>query len=381
MDVFAAVMTGQGMGAIATIQLCGPAAQEILRQVFQRRGDASIEVVEGRVWLGHLIDRGEIVDEVTIGCEGPDTFAIHCHGNPLLIEKIMGLLQYHGAQSVPAAQLLARLLMSRKPCNAIAVEAKLALTTVKTTAGAEIIASQVNGGLSQRIAAEAEDILSRSVPARLIVSGCTIALVGPPNTGKSTLLNTLAGREKAIVSDVRGTTRDWVCAEIHLPPLAATVIDTAGLDSLNVASSAVDRTAQQRSVEMIQRADLILLVLDISQPADRLPVSLVEQLIGRRVVTVLNKADLPPRFDSASVPNQLAPAIQISAKQGCGMEDLTAAIHRACGVADFDLRSPVVFTDRQRRLLEALQRCDTESDSRVALSELLGSRGLLLSAP
>jgi len=386
MAVVAAVMTGQGVGAIATVQLFGDSAAEVLRKVFRRKGDKPFELTEGRVWLGGIVEEGEVIDEVTIGCEGPHTFAIHCHGNPLIVEKIMGLLQRHGAQSVPAEQLLARLLTSRNTCDAIGVEAKLALATVKTIEGATIIANQVKGGLSKKvkqwqdhldsvsledISAEAQSILEQSEPARWIISGCTIALVGPPNTGKSTLLNTLAGREKAIVSDIRGTTRDWVSAEIHISPLVATIIDTAGLDSPSAASGSVDQAAQQRSVEIMQHADLVLLVLDLSQPVEQLSVSVADQLVGRRVVTVLNKADLPPHFDPASLPGPLAPAVPISAKQGSGIDDLIHAIHRICRVADFDLRVPIVFTDRQMHLLEALQHSDSEANTRSILSELL----------
>ena len=157
---------------------------------------------------------------------------------------------------------LPRFWTSREPQDSIGVEAKLALTTVKTMEGASLIANQVKAGLAEKvrqwrarldstpleeIAAEAGQILKDSEPARLIISGCTIALVGPPNTGKSTLLNTLAGREKAIVSDIRGTTRDWVSAEIRIPPLAVTIIDTAGLDPALGAADGIDQAAQPKA--------------------------------------------------------------------------------------------------------------------------------------
>ncbi|MCX5646630.1 MAG: 50S ribosome-binding GTPase [Phycisphaerae bacterium] len=388
MAAFAAVMTGQGLGAIATVQLFGDSAEDVLRRVFRTKGGKPFEPADGRIVLGGIVAGGEMIDEVTIGCEDPHAFAIHCHGNPLIVERIMEVLQRQGAQAVAAEQLFVRALTSKKNLDSIRIEAKLALATVKTIEGAAILANQVKAGLSERIrqwqnrldsmpleevVAEVGDILERSEPARLIISGCIIALVGPPNTGKSTLLNTLAGREKAIVSDIRGTTRDWVSAEIHIPPLAATVIDTAGLDSSIAASGGVEQAAQQKTAVMIERADLVLLVVDFSQPVEQLSEPVLKLLAGRRVVTVLNKADLPSRFDPASVPGQWGPAIQISAKQGCGIDDLICAIHRVCHVADFNLHTPVAFTDRQTHLLKALRHSGSNFKARSILSDLIES--------
>ncbi len=386
MAVCAAVMTGPGMGAIATIQLFGESAEDILRRVFRSQGDRLLELPTGRVLLGGIVDKGEMIDEVTVGCEGPGTFAIHCHGNPLIVAGIMGLLRHHGAQAVPAEQVLAGIWASQKTSDAISIEARQTLAAVKTIEGAVILANQVHAGLSERIrrwqgqldatpletiVTEAQDILKHSEPARLIIWGCTVALVGPPNTGKSTLLNTLAGREKAIVSDVRGTTRDWVSAEIHIPPLAATIIDTAGLDPGVSPSGSIDQAAQQKTAALVGRADLVLLVLDLSQPADQLSESIWKPLVGKRVVTVLNKADLPSCLDSACVPGTWGPTVRVSARQGRGIEDLIHAIHGVCGVGDFDPRAPVAFTDRQRRLLESLQPDDSKVHARSILSELL----------
>jgi tRNA modification GTPase len=386
MAVFAAVMTGPGLGAIATIQLLGDAADDVLRKIFRTRSGKPFELAVGRVLLGDVDDDAGIIDEVTVGCEGPGVFALHCHGNPLIVARIMDLLRHHGAQAVPGEQLLAGIWAGQETHDAINVEARQALATVKTMQGAAIIANQVKAGLSakirqwreqldamplERTAAEARDILKHSEPARLIVSGCTVALVGPPNTGKSTLLNTLAGREKAIVSDIQGTTRDWVSAEIRLPPLAATIIDTAGLDSMTSALGSIDQAAQQKTAAIARRADLVLLVLDLGQPAEQLSRSIVQSLAGRRVITVLNKADLPSSLDTARVPDALGATVRISAKQGRGIDELIRTVHRTCGVEDFDPYLPVVFTDRQQGLLESLQHSDSKARVRLLLSELL----------
>lgn len=371
MGLFAAVMTGPGAGAIATIVLLGESAHGVLSDIFRPLGSRPPVFETGRILLGHILDGGDTVDQVTIGCERPDAFAIHCHGNPLIVERIMKLLQERSVELLAAERLLARTSAAERPDDSIAVEAKLAMTKVRTVEGARIIAAQMEGGLSQKvrrwsleidsvpadeIARQAEQILRDSEIARPLVSGCTLALIGPPNTGKSTLLNALAGCEKAIVTDVEGTTRDWVSCEILMGPLAATVIDTAGLDADAVAAGRdeIDPAAQARSVEILHRADLVLLVLDLSRPEVRIDAKLLETLAGKRVLTVLNKSDLPPRLDPAALPARLGAPVHIAAKPATGLDDLVCAIHLALGVADFDLHTPIAFTPRQRALLERL---------------------------
>jgi tRNA modification GTPase len=285
-----------------------------------------------------------------------------------------------------AEELLARMLTSREPEDSIAVEAKLALTTVKSVEGARLVTNQIKAGLAatarrwlaeldsvplEGIAAEAKQILRDSRIARLILSGCTIALVGPPNSGKSTLLNALAGREKAIVTDIPGTTRDWVSAQIRIPPLAATIVDTAGLDPTLAGVGETDQTAQRKSLEALNRADLILLVLDASRPAEQFSGAMAEMRVGRKTITVLNKADLPPRLEPKSLPSHLQNAVRISAKQEAGIEDLVRAVHGICGLTDFSLSTPVAFTERQRTLIERLTAADSPGEAATTLAELL----------
>ncbi len=387
MDAFAAVMTGQGSGALATIGLLGASAEAVLREVFASKGDKPAELTTGRILLGRLVEDGETIDEVTIGCEGPHAFAIHCHGNPLIVERIIRLLQRRGAQPVSVDQMLLRMLTVERPRDAIVAEARLALTTVKTVEGAALLAHQMNAGLArkvrqwrdslpslslQQVAAEASQILKDSGAARLIISGCTMALVGPPNTGKSTLLNTLAGREKALVTDLPGTTRDWVSAEIHIPPLAAILIDTAGLDStLSTPANGIDQAAQRKSTEVLARADLVLLVLDRSRPADQISPDLLNRLAGKRAVVVLNKSDLPAQFDPTRLPEQLDQRVLVSAKLGTGIDDLIGAVHQACNVAALPPGGIVAFTDRQRRLLDELQHATSGNQAAALVAELL----------
>ncbi len=390
MAPIAAVMTGGGTGAIATIQLFGESSETVLWAIFRRADPRAFSLTMGRILLGEIVEGDQAIDQVTVGCEGPGEFAIHCHGNPLIVGKIMDLLRHRGVQPVRAEQFLARVLMERQPADAIGVEAKLTLAAVKTIEGTRIVANQTKAGLAatvrrwqanldsmplERIAAQAEQILRDSGAARLILSGCTIALVGPPNTGKSTLLNALAGREKALVTDIAGTTRDWVSAEVRIPPLVATVIDTAGLNLSLAAGDRIDEIAQQKSVEALNCADLVLLVLDASEPAGQLPASLADLLVGRRTIAVLNKADLPQQFDPSSLPDRLQSVVRISAKRETGIADLAQAILSTLSLECLSLGAPVAFTERQRALIRRLAEAGSRDEMACVLADLLHGQG------
>jgi tRNA modification GTPase len=391
MSAFAAVMTDKGTGAISTIQLFGDSAEAIMNEVFRSVGSKPVKFETGQILLGVIHDGTKTIDQVTVGCEAPRSFAISCHGNPLIVEMIMQLLQRCGAELVSAEKLLIKTLKARKGVNAIAIEARLAQMQAKTLEGAKIIANQVNAGLTMKakrwlrqmnekafegVKTEAEQILADSVPARLIIAGCQVAIVGPPNSGKSTLLNRLSGRQKAIVTDIEGTTRDWVSAQCQMPPLAVELIDTAGLDEELAATRkrTVEGASQRRSLQVIKRADLVLLVLDRSEPVEQLDRRLAEKIADKKVVTVLNKCDLPCAFDTNKLPTGLTNSVQISAKFGTGIEALTETIRQVCGVADFDLKTPICFTRRQEKLLRQLTLAKSSRRAASIITELLNGR-------
>jgi tRNA modification GTPase len=286
MALYAAAMTGKGIGAIATVQIFGDDAQRVLASILKPAGARHAEFKTGTILLGSIVDGDKTIDRVTIGCEGPATFAIHCHGNPLIVEMIMELLVRHGAELISAEELLRRILTANESLNTIAIEAKLAQLNAKTLTGTKILANQIDGGLAKwlenaktapldQIAAEAEQILADSRAAKLIIAGCTIVLAGPPNSGKSTLLNRLAGRQKAIVTDIEGTTRDWVSAQCQIGPLSVTLIDTAGLDEKLAATSR--KTIEKAAQEMTARILIELSLSCSSWIAAKPPISLQER--------------------------------------------------------------------------------------------------------
>ena len=388
---FAAVMTGKGTGAISTIQVFGSGSRTIVKKIFRPAATKSPTLKPGKILFGTIHDAGETIDEVTIGCEGPETITINCHGNPLILEMIMQLLAKHGAMPTSAEQLLIKILSTEKSITTIALEAKLALPGAKTLEGAKIIANQIDAGLSKttaqwlrninataidKIRGDAEQILERSQTAKLIIHGCKAVITGPPNSGKSTLLNCLAGKQKAIVTDIEGTTRDWVSARCRIGPLSVELFDTAGLDEKSSAAprKSLEKISQQKTAEVLENADLVLLVLDAGQPAEQLNSRLLEKIAGRKILTVLNKSDLPAGLDTAELPEFSADKVQISAKFGTGIENLLRKIPQICGAANFDLKSPVCFTSRQENLLKELHKAKSKHQAASIITELLNGQ-------
>jgi len=382
-------MTGKGTGAISTIQVFGESAGDVINKIFEPAGKGPAKFETGKILLGTIHDEDKTIDQVTIGCEQGRTIAINCHGNPLIVEMIMQLLKQHGVEILNSEQLQIKILSAQKNGNTISTEAKLARPKAKTLEGTKIIANQINVGLSktakdwlehmeeislEEIRNQVSRILRDSQIAKLIIYGCTAVLTGPPNSGKSSLLNCLSGRRKAIVTDIKGTTRDWVKSQCRLDCLSLELIDTAGLEEqLTTAENTIEKVAQKKTAEILEKADLVLLVFDNSQSVDQLDKKLTEKIMDKRVVTVLNKSDLPAGLDTKKLPKFLSNTVLTSAIEGSGIENLTEQIRQICGVVDFDLRTTVCFTDRQENLLKKLTTAKSNQAASV-ITELLNGR-------
>lgn len=389
MDCYAAVMTGKGTGAISTIQIFGDSAQDIIMKIFQPAGKRQAEFEMGKILLGTIHDGDKKIDQVTIGCEKPRTFAINCHGNPLLVEMIVQLLRRNGVQILTTEQLQIKILTELKAGNTITIEAKLAQPKVKTLQGTKIVLNQIDSGLSKtakgwlenlddiypdKIKAEASRIIQISRIAKLIIYGCKAVLTGPPNSGKSSLLNCLAGRQKSIVTEISGTTRDWVTAECLIDSVSLELIDTAGLDEKpQDAPDNIEKTAQKKALETLAQADLILLVLDNGQNDD-IDNQLIKRFTDKKILTILNKSDLPAKFDTDKLPHQLENTVKISVKTGDVIDKLSERILQFTGAADFDPRNAVCFTNRQENLVMQLVTAKSKEQAASIITELLNGQ-------
>ncbi|MHC4271937.1 MAG: GTPase [Planctomycetota bacterium] len=388
MCTFAAVMTSKGTGAISTIQLYGNSAKDIIKKIFKPDKEKKAILQPGRIHLGNIFDAKENLDQVTIGCVESNNFSINCHGNPLIVSDIIKLLADNKVQLVNAEQLLSKIYQTKKQFNTIAIEAKFEVAKASTIEGTKIINNQVKKGLVkiasawlqkkdtiklEEIKTEAEKILQNSQTGKLIIFGCKAVIVGPPNSGKSTLLNSLAGKEKAVVTDIKGTTRDWVSAQCRIGPLPIEFIDTAGLgeELIETEIPEVDKASQLKSLELLEEADLLLLVLDINQHADQLQKNLAQKIGGKKVLTVLNKSDLHAKLDMSKLPPNFHDYVSISAKNRTGLDKLFQKILVATEIEIFDLFSPVCFTRRQEILIHQISSLKSKEQALSIITELL----------
>jgi tRNA modification GTPase len=388
MGTFAAVMTGKGTGAISTIQIFGDSAGDVVGKIFEPAGKGRAEFKTKKILLGKISDGDKTIDQVTIGCEQHETFTIHCHGNPLIVEMIIQLLQKHDVKILSPEQFLSKI-SAQNQTSTIALEAKLHLQKAKTLQGTKIIANQIRAGLSQKardwlegmnkisleeIKAEASRILHETQTAKLIIYGCTAVLTGPPNSGKSSLLNRLAGRQKSIVTDIKGTTRDWVTAHCQIDTLSLELIDTAGLDEQYPdPEQSIEIAAQGKTSEILEKTDLVLLVLDHSQnehPDEKL----LGKIAHKKIITVLNKSDLPAKLDLGKLPGLLSNQVTMSAKTGKGIEELIKKILQITSTANFSLQTAVCFTDRQENQLRQLTTTKSNEQAAAIITELLNGQ-------
>lgn len=383
-DLIYALATPVG-GAIAVVRISGPGAEALLKRVFTGRG-APREMAYGRVVDG----AGETLDEAMAAFfpaprsyTGEDMAELYLHGGQVTVRRVLALLGCH-ARSARPGEFTERAFLAGKMDLAQA-EAVMDLINAGAERSAKSALAQLEGRLSARITdverelldalsgleaaidypEELEDDVTSALPevlaaaerelqalagaglsGRVLREGARVAIVGRPNAGKSSLLNALAGAERAIVTQFAGTTRDVLEETVSMEGVPVTLYDTAGI---RAADDPVERIGVERARLAAERADLLLVCFDAAAPLTEEDLALLRETEGRPRIAVCNKSDLPALWSAETLAAQGISACSVSAETGEGL----AALRHAIAVRVAPEQESALVTNA--RHIEALQ--------------------------
>lgn len=393
-DTIAAIATAAGAGGVGIVRLSGPRARVIAASLCQRQlAPRHAHYVRFRDHDGSAIDDGiALAFPAPHSFTGEDVVELQAHGSPVVLQQLVARACALGARHARPGEFSERAFLNGR-IDLAQAEAIADLIAAADTRAARAARRALDGVFSHRVDAIADGLLAlrvhveaaidfadesldtlggREVKAglqqtqdllatllaeaergRKLRDGLHAVIVGPPNAGKSSLLNVLAGSERAIVTDIAGTTRDTLRETIRLDGLELTLVDTAGLRE---GGDAIEREGMRRARDELQRADLALVVVDACNPAagQKAVAGIVDQL--PQVLWIHNKADL-----LAQVPDDSGTAVHVSAVSGQGIEALHRRL-RAIATGGTGEGDAGEFSARARHV-EALQRASTHAEN------------------
>jgi tRNA modification GTPase len=396
-DTICAISTAIGLAGIGVVRVSGAKAFQVVQPLFG--GSGTLEKVQSHtVHYGQVIDPGNqaIIDEALFlimkaprTYTGEDVVEIQTHGSPLILEKILSLLIMQGARLATPGEFTRRAFLLGR-IDLTQAEAVMEIITAENWDHHEWALGQLKGSLSEQViglrerllrilahieasidfseegisfwthsemskeigsvSEVVERLLAGYAEGRKIRDGFTVVIVGRPNVGKSSLMNILLEEDRAIVTPLPGTTRDLLQETIHIDGLPLLITDTAGYRETK---DLIEAEGVRRGEEVLERADLILWVLDSSEPFQKEDEVLERRLKGKRKIILLNKTDLPPRLEKARIQmeNPEEMIFPISTVTGVGVSDLKKEIKRLLGRRP-EKERPMVALLRHRNALE-----------------------------
>jgi tRNA modification GTPase len=368
-DTICAVSTPPGEGGIGIIRISGRDAVAAASTIFRPRGnDAMADAASHTLRYGHVVDpaTGELVDEALVSVmRAPATYTredvveINCHGGMAPLSRTMGLLIAAGARQAEPGEFTKRAFLNGR-IDLAQAEAVMDVIRARTDLAHRAANAQLEGGLSTEISAlrnklisilasvEAgidfpeddietesgkplseeispllegiERLISGASYGRIMREGFATAIVGRPNVGKSSLLNALLRQDRAIVTEVAGTTRDVLEEYLNIDGVPLRILDTAGIRHSH---DVVEQEGVRRSLAAIESADIVLVVLDGSQELTAEDGRVLDAAAGKSAVAVINKSDLPKRLGPIGLP---AARLEISCRTGAGLGELRRSI-------------------------------------------------------
>ncbi len=372
-DTIVAISTTTGVGAISIIRLSGPESLKIVGKVFTK----DISCVESHtIHYGHIKDKEEIIDEVLVSImRAPKTFTrediieINCHGGVAPTNKVLEVLLKNGARLAEPGEFTKRAFLNGR-IDLLEAEATMDLISSATDKARKISINTLTGETSNLIKElrsdlvgiisnievnidypEYEDIevltnekivpsikefkekleyiIKKSEDSKIVKEGINVGIIGKPNVGKSSLLNSLLEEEKAIVTDIPGTTRDIVEGKIVLDGIILNIIDTAGIRETD---DIVEKIGVERSLNTIYSSDLVIFILNNNEELSEEEKELLAKLDNKKKIIVVNKIDLENKLDK----NFLEKYIEISVKEGLGINKVKEEIKRLFNLGEVE---------------------------------------------
>lgn len=409
-DTIAAIATAAGSSGIGIIRISGDEAFSVGEKIFKRAGKKSkdeknlpgdMEEEPRKVCYGYIYDGEELIDEVlVIVMKGPysytaqDTVEIDCHGGVLVMKRILETAIRNGARPAEPGEFSKRAFLNGR-IDLSQAEAVMDLISAQNEYALKSSARQLRGSVLRKVKelrekllyeaafiesalddpehvslegypeelekrlkpviGEIENLVRSSGNGKVMKEGVRTVIIGKPNAGKSSLLNVLVGEERAIVTDIAGTTRDILEEHIQLEDISLNVVDTAGIRD---AKDAVEKIGVSRAMSAAEEADLIIYVVDASVPLDENDRNIMKLIRGRKAVVLLNKTDLA----IVVTPEELEeitgyPVICISAKEETGIGELERKVKSMFyeGVIDFNNQIYITNIRHKTALTESLK--------------------------
>lgn len=417
-DTICGIATSLGEGGISIIRVSGDKALEIIDKVFVGKNEQSIiDMKTYTMRYGHICEIGtkNIIDEVIISfMKGPKSFTaedvveVNCHGGIVSTNKVLEEIIKAGARLAEPGEYTKRAFLNGR-IDLSQAEAVMDIIRAKTDLSMKSAVMQHEGALSKEINKlrqymldtlalieysvdfteddeeedptiaprvqdqlkeaifDIETLLKEADEGRIIRDGLNMVIVGKPNVGKSSMLNTLLKENRAIVTDVPGTTRDIIEEYLNVDGIPIRIIDTAGIRE---AKDVVEQIGIERSKEKLNQADIVLLMIDSSRPLDEEDMQIIEAVKDRKTIVVKNKCDLEVKINEEDL-KDFNDIILSSTKTGYGIEELKNKIKEIFFNGEVSSESLIISNNRHKQALyRALENCK-EALKRVQLNEYL----------
>lgn len=398
-DTIAAIATAMSNSGIGIVRISGDEALEVADRIFvSKKGNKKVsEMASHTIHYGYVKDGEDIVDEVMLlimkapnSYTTEDTIEIDCHGGVLVMQKILETVLKYGARAAEPGEFTKRAFLNGR-IDLSQSESVIDIINAKNDFALQSSVSQLRGSVLEKIkdlrAAiiheiafiesaldDPEHVDIESYPQKLLITvnslwktvdkmlksadngrvlreGINTVIVGKPNAGKSSLLNTLVGQERAIVTDIAGTTRDILEEQIRLRGISLNVIDTAGIRDTD---DVVEQIGVNKSREYVEKADLVIYVVDSSTPLDENDEEIIASIQDKNAIILLNKSDLHQVTTKEMLKEKIdRKTIEISAKEQTGIEELETAIQEMFFHGKISFNDEVYITNvRHKNALE-----------------------------